>query len=106
MIKIIKPGTRTEATCKFCGCVFSYEKEDIKTENILFKDGGLITSLLESVNCPQCNKKIEVKTVKSPDMTHHRSIDRPPFLRDVECEPIDRSKYDMHSIEVNHGGSL
>lgn len=89
MIRIIKPGTRTEATCKFCGCVFSYEKEDVNTENPLVKDGGFMTSLLEYVNCPQCNERIEIKSVKSPDMTH-RSINRPPFLREVECEPVRR----------------
>lgn len=89
MIRIIKPGTRTEATCKFCGCVFSYEKEDVNAEQTLFENGGIIASLFEFVNCPQCNKKIEVRSVKSPAMAH-RSIDRPPFLREVECEPVRR----------------
>lgn len=30
MIKIIKPGTITELRCYKCGCLFSYEKEDIE----------------------------------------------------------------------------
>ena len=29
MIKIIKPGNKWILTCPYCGCVFSYEEEDI-----------------------------------------------------------------------------
>ena len=32
MIKIIKRGTRKTCTCDNCGCVFSYEEEDINVE--------------------------------------------------------------------------
>lgn len=30
MIKIIKPGTKEKISCNSCGCLFSYEKEDIE----------------------------------------------------------------------------
>lgn len=30
MIEIIKPGTKEKISCKSCGCLFSYEKEDIE----------------------------------------------------------------------------
>lgn len=30
MIKVIKHGTKKQTTCKECGCVFTYEKEDTK----------------------------------------------------------------------------
>lgn len=32
MIKIIKKGTRRNTTCDKCGCLFSYEKEEIISE--------------------------------------------------------------------------
>lgn len=30
MIEIIKPGTKEKISCNSCGCLFSYEKEDIE----------------------------------------------------------------------------
>lgn len=32
MIKIIKSGTIQEKHCERCGCIFSFEEEDIETE--------------------------------------------------------------------------
>lgn len=33
MIKIIRKGTRKVQECKECGCLFSYEEEDVKTKS-------------------------------------------------------------------------
>lgn len=30
MVEIIERGTKTTTKCKYCGCRFSYEQEDIK----------------------------------------------------------------------------
>ena len=38
MIKIIEPGTRTVTSCEYCGCKFSYEKEDIKVSGLYSMD--------------------------------------------------------------------
>ena len=46
MIKIIEPGTRKIAKCSVCGCVFSYEEEDVQ----------IFTK--RHVNCPQCNEAV------------------------------------------------
>ena len=51
MIKIIEHGTRKIAKCSVCGCVFSYEREDLCMDPIWKK---------WIVNCPQCNKAVTV----------------------------------------------
>ena len=40
MIKIIKKGTKKNQECDFCGCIFSYEEEDITTETFITKNYG------------------------------------------------------------------
>lgn len=53
MKHIIKPGTKLTATCHECGCVFSYEKEDIDCE--VYRN-----EVWKWITCPQCNAKIEI----------------------------------------------
>ena len=48
MIQIITPGTRKQKQCEFCGCVFSYDSEDVDRN----QPYGLY------INCPQCKKTI------------------------------------------------
>ena len=49
MIKIIKPGKFIhEVTCDICGCVFSFEAEDV-TRTINY------CSELFDINCPCCS---------------------------------------------------
>ena len=36
MIKIIEAGTKHINVCLFCGCKYSYEKEDVKVEGSEF----------------------------------------------------------------------
>ena len=55
MIKIIEPGTRRIIKCAECGCKFSYENEDIK---------DLLLAVISYIECPQCGKKIILKTTR------------------------------------------
>lgn len=56
---IIKKGTRQKLTCRKCGCLFSYEDEDIQhleCENgaCIFVEGAK-QGYKKYVMCPQCN---------------------------------------------------
>lgn len=62
MIKIIEPGTRTVTECAECGCKFSYEKEDIENDGLL--TNNLVFLGKTWVVCPQCSKKIILKTTR------------------------------------------
>ena len=55
MIQIIKEGTRNIAKCSVCGCVFSYEKEDIN----MFPNARR-NSVTLYINYPQCNKAVGI----------------------------------------------
>ena len=55
MIKIIEPGTRRIAKCSVCGCVFSYEEEDI---HMIPHVRCLSVTLY--IHCPQCNKAVGI----------------------------------------------
>ena len=64
MIKIIKEGTRTITTCNECGCKFSHETEDVKSESTPHKvDADYSFDVIFRnekfyVICPQCANKI------------------------------------------------
>ena len=51
MITIIKHGTLKKTRCERCGCVFTFEDEDI-----LINDDP--RNRYHFITCPQCNKKI------------------------------------------------
>ena len=51
MIKIIKEGTRKTTECDHCGCVFSYDREDVEHELLA---GGEKDYLI----CPQCAHEV------------------------------------------------
>ncbi len=59
MIKIIKEGTRKKYECENCGCLFSYEKEDIKTIT-----SDVIDCYINYIRCPQCGYEIKLKSTK------------------------------------------
>lgn len=50
MIKIIKKGTREIRECDNCGCLFSFDEEDIL--------GG--KGLQKYIKCPQCDYKVKI----------------------------------------------
>ena len=60
MIKIIEPGTIIKKKqCKNCGCLFSYEREDI--EHIIhFDSKGYYAFGYDYIICPQCKKAIQL----------------------------------------------
>lgn len=53
MITIIKRGTKEVTTCKTCGCVFAYEREDVINE-----DTDNYKGFKEWVTCPQCGSEV------------------------------------------------
>lgn len=56
MIEIIQRGTKNKCTCANCGCIFSYEEEDIKHDGAYSMD--VLRTRKSYINCPQCNKEI------------------------------------------------
>ena len=53
MIKIIEEGTRRLNTCPDCGCKYSFEKDDVKSEESKLYPGKYNCY----VECPQCHEK-------------------------------------------------
>ena len=62
MIEIIKKGTKTKCTCKQCGCLFTYEEEDMTVDHNY--DNRFTDCIRKFVTCPQCSNKITVGGVK------------------------------------------
>ena len=62
MIKIIKPGTITELRCYKCGCLFSYEKEDIEIKKANTSDP--LSTQYKYITCPQCKKEITLEATR------------------------------------------
>ena len=58
MIKIIEKGTRQKKQCDNCGCIFSFDGEDIEVPT---SRGETLTKI---IHCPQCNAKIELESIK------------------------------------------
>lgn len=60
MIRIIEHGTVEKQRCNNCGCLFSYEKEDIE-HNIHsdFRDFNY-----DYIICPQCKEEIRLGGTK------------------------------------------
>lgn len=56
MIEILKRGTKEKCTCKECGCLFTYEQEDIEL--------GAYGRTYSYVKCPQCDNEIHLVEVK------------------------------------------
>lgn len=63
MIKIIEPGTKTVTSCEYCGCKFSYEKEDIKVIGLYSMDDQLQTRK-SYIECPKCHKSITLTATR------------------------------------------
>ena len=62
MIKIIEPGTRTVTSCKYCGCKFSYEKEDIEVIGLYPMDP--LQPRKPYIVCTQCHKSITLTVTR------------------------------------------
>ena len=57
MITIIKHGTIKKKRCEKCGCVFTYEEEDISINNDLGSRCCFVT-------CPQCKEEIKLEVTR------------------------------------------
>lgn len=65
MIKIIKPGSIQEAKCKYCGCLFSFEEEDVRAKITVYTGGSLgNTTVGKYIICPQCKKEVISEEVR------------------------------------------
>lgn len=73
MRKIIKKGTRDIRECDSCGCLFSFDKEDVKT--------NLVT---KHVKCPQCACPVNVDVFKEITCD---------FCNDFESKPDSNHLY-------------
>lgn len=58
MIQIIKPGTKKITKCEKCGCQFSYEEEDIRSDNRVFEETWVM--------CPQCHIRVIITAARIP----------------------------------------
>lgn len=56
MITIIKRGTKETQRCDFCGCVFSYEEEDVNCDPRIPQR--------KTIECPQCKNTLVLQQPK------------------------------------------
>ena len=59
MIEIIKKGTKTKTNCNTCGCIFTYEYEDVQIE-----EGKYRGSAAQYITCPQCSERVYLRMTK------------------------------------------
>lgn len=62
MVEIIKDGKLGhEQTCRNCGCIFSYEAEDVTREVVWDDHGGHYPAAeFYKIDCPFCKKEIDL----------------------------------------------
>lgn len=61
MIKIIKKGTRDIRECESCGCLFSFDAEDVEVKVKVSESEFLKYVNLKYVKCPQCSFEVEIE---------------------------------------------
>ena len=61
MIEIIKPGKKKQTECHACGCIFTYEKEDIEVNNYGMNE------IKYEVKCPECCVKCPADMLMTKD---------------------------------------
>ena len=65
MIEIIKRGTKKTHRCNECGCLFSYEEEDVETRYTSSNVFGVVANLATNIiKCPQCDTEIILSQTK------------------------------------------
>lgn len=76
MIKIISPGKKERTTtCSACGCVFSFEPEDVVINTVWDDHGGHYpVADFYKIKCPTCSDSLSVKDdfeeYEKSQMTH------------------------------------
>lgn len=59
MIKIIEKGTKHKIRCKDCGCLFSFDDEDVNIRTrIGIWEMEVCKKHYRTIVCPQCNNEI------------------------------------------------
>nr|DAV78212.1 MAG TPA: Transcription initiation factor IIE, alpha FINGER, Transcription [Caudoviricetes sp.] len=86
MIKIIELGTIRKQKCQRCGCLFSYENEDVITER---NEHMLLGFHKIYINCPQCEQKIVLVDTKLMRESNFENGNRCPYYYG-EIDPIKR----------------
>ena len=63
MIHIIEKGTKQKTQCSKCGCIFSFEKEDIEIMGNYhtYKEYNYMR---KTIKCPQCSNVIVLEAVR------------------------------------------
>ena len=51
MIRVIKHGKFRQCTCHICGCIFTFEKEDVETVQTD------INEWQKEIECPDCKER-------------------------------------------------
>lgn len=68
MKKIIKEGTKRNITCEECGCLFSFEDEDIYHNELHRNECEKVTEIKAGykafVTCPQCETEIVLEQTR------------------------------------------
>ena len=57
-VKVIIHGNKRVVKCSNCDCLFEYEKEDVKTEQVDYNEYEYY------VSCPDCKCKVKVSYFK------------------------------------------
>ena len=65
MIHIIEKGTKQKTQCSECGCIFSFEKEDIEIMGELdYFPRKTYKNMTKFIKCPQCSNVIVLEAVR------------------------------------------
>lgn len=64
MIKIIRKGNKKATKCEYCGCEFSFDKEDTYTykqeyQRVEIEHGH--DKYKRYIKCPQCNNELDLE---------------------------------------------
>lgn len=63
MIHIIEKGTKQKTQCSECGCIFSFEKEDIDIMSN-YNPYKEYNYMRKTIKCPQCSNVIVLEAVR------------------------------------------
>lgn len=89
MIEIIQNGKiKREHSCRYCGCIFRFDAEDV-TKVVEFHKGDSIISGSFKLNCPYCKNSIDLDN----DFTQSE-------LQEMKEETIDYKNSEIEQQEV------
>ena len=62
MIEIIRPGTKNQVECNYCGALLSYQKEDIQESEQIYAQR--VSFSYKYIVCPQCNSEVSLEATR------------------------------------------